>query len=119
MRQLAFSCLLLVACEAPPEPPDDPCATDALADTCLPAEPVIERPSAPIEIVRDDMGIAHVYAENGDDAYYGSGYAQATDRLLQMDLMRRRAYGTRAEVLGAPAVSDDELARVLDLRHWA
>jgi penicillin amidase len=36
---------------------------------------------------------------------------QATDRLFQMDLMRRRALGRRAEVLGPSVASDDELMR--------
>ena len=73
-------------------------------------------PSAPVEILVDDGGVSHVYASDDRDAFFGAGYAQARDRLFQMDMARRRAHGRWAEVLGPDAVSDDELARAF---AWA
>jgi penicillin amidase len=52
--------------------------------------------SEPAQIRRDDFGVVHVTGATAADVYYASGYAQATDRLFQMDQMRRRAYGRRA-----------------------
>ena len=72
----------------------------------------------PVRIHRDDLGIAHVYASSDADVYFGSGYAQASDRLFQMDLARRRAWGRRAEVLGPSAAEDDELVRTMNIPRW-
>jgi penicillin G amidase len=63
-----------------------------------------------VTVRRDDFGMVHVEGANAADTYYGSGYVQTTDRLYQMELMRRRAYGRRAEVFPQHA-SDDVLMR--------
>lgn len=68
-------------------------------------------PSAPVELTRDDQGITHVYAQNDRDAFFGGGYAMARDRLFQMELVRRRALGTQAEVLGEAAHVSDRASR--------
>lgn len=72
--------------------------------------------SEPAQIRRDDFGVVHVTGATAADVYYASGYAQATDRLFQMDQMRRRAYGRRAEVL-PDRVGDDLLIRHFDMRR--
>ena len=53
-----------------------------------------------VEIVRDRWGIAHVYGDSSEAAFFGAGYATAEDRLLQMSLRRRVVQGRIAEVLG-------------------
>jgi len=122
--------LVGLACGAEPTTPPDAgpdarddaavsCADDPLQDACLPPEPDYEGPSAEIRILRDASGIPHVYAATDADAYFGSGYAQATDRLLQMELTRRRALGRRAEILGPSFADDDRTLRILDLPRWA
>lgn len=96
------------------------CTAMPTADGCpLPAEPTYDGPSADIEVIRDDMGIPHLYAANDADAYFASGYLQATDRLFEMDLTRRRALGTRAEVMGPDRYDDDETIRLFGLPRWA
>ncbi|NUO51215.1 MAG: penicillin acylase family protein, partial [Polyangiaceae bacterium] len=72
----------------------------------------------PVDIVRDEEGVAHIYGGSDADVFYASGYMQATDRLFQMDLQRRRAYGRRAEVLGPGASGDDALIRALTIPRW-
>lgn len=74
----------------------------------------LPHPNAGVEVIIDDMGVAHVYAESDEDAFFGAGYAMATDRLFQMELFRRRARGTRAELLGADFVADDIGARTFN-----
>ena len=75
-------------------------------------------PSAPVEIIRDSTGVAHVFAATDADAFYGAGYAQAMDRLFQMDLVRRQALGRQAEVLGLEAADQDGMLRSLELDRW-
>ncbi|WP_398468306.1 penicillin acylase family protein [Tardiphaga sp.] len=66
---------------------------------------------ARVEIWRDAWGIPHARAQGANDAFFALGYVHATDRLWQMDAMRRRAIGRYAEWLGAAAVPADMLAR--------
>jgi penicillin amidase len=71
------------------------------------------RPLAPIDLAVDTLGITHVYAASERDAFFGAGYAMARDRLFQMEINRRQALGTQAEVLGDAALADDQRARLL------
>lgn len=63
------------------------------------------------------MGVVHIRGGSDEDVYYGAGYMQATDRLFQMDLMRRRALGRRAQVLGPGMANDDELMRRIGIQR--
>lgn len=72
-----------------------------------------------VEIVRDRWGIPHIYARNLPDLFFAVGYAQAQDRLWQMDYHRRLASGTLSEVLGEPALEADRLVRRIGLRRAA
>lgn len=80
---------------------------------CERADPGARWPRADVELVTDDLGITHVYAGDDEDAFYGAGYALARDRPLQIELARRRALGTQAEVLGERAFKDDVGARAI------
>ena len=75
--------------------------------------------SAPASISRDAFGVPHIRAANVDDALFLEGYAMAQDRLWQMDGMRRSAAGELAEVVGAPALESDRLARRFGLARIA
>ena len=66
---------------------------------------------APATIVRDRRDIPHIRASNAHDLYFAEGYVQGSDRLFQLDLSRRYAYGRLAEVLGAKALPYDEVQR--------
>ena len=74
--------------------------------------------SAAVEIIIDVQGIPHIYGETDADVMYASGYQMATDRLFQMDLMRRRATGRQAEVLGPDFVAQDEISLIFDIPRW-
>ncbi len=54
-------------------------------------------------------GIPYIRAESLSDAFFALGYAMASDRLLQMDLLRRAASGCLSELLGAEYVEVDYL----------
>jgi acyl-homoserine lactone acylase PvdQ len=71
---------------------------------------------APAEILRDSFGVAHIYAACERDAFFLHGYAQAQDRLWQMEGLRRVGKGRLAEMVGETALHLDRFARTMD---WA
>lgn len=75
--------------------------------------------SAPLRIVRDTHGIAHVFAANENDAYFALGLLHAQDRLWQLEMNRRIASGRLAEVLGPGALDTDRFLRTLGVRRNA
>src|SRR6476661_3006712 len=66
---------------------------------------------APVEIIRDRAGIPHIYARNEHDLFFAQGYNAARDRLFQLELWRRSATGTVAEMLGPQELKRDLGAR--------
>ena len=42
----------------------------------------------PVEIIRDQQGIPHIYAQNDDDLFFAEGYVMAQDRLWQLEMWR-------------------------------
>ena len=70
----------------------------------------------PVEILRDQWGVPHIYAKNDADLFFAQGFVAAQDRLFQLDLWRRLATGEAAEILGAEAVAGDTFARQLRYR---
>src|SRR5215470_11377572 len=70
----------------------------------------------PVKVLRDEWGIAHIYAETQDDLFFAQGLVAAQDRLWQMDLWRRVGEGKLAEVLGPSAVERDRFARLIRYR---
>ena len=52
-----------------------------------------------VEIIRDSVGINHIYAKSQHDLFFTQGYAAAKDRLFQFEIWRRQANGTLAEIL--------------------
>ena len=79
---------------------------------------LVEGLDGPVDILIDPQGIPHIFAQTDHDAMYASGYQMATDRLFQLDLMRRRAMGTRAAVLGPDQFDSDRLSRIFDFPRW-
>lgn len=71
--------------------------------------------SAGVRIVRDARDIPHISASNDRDLFFAQGYAEGSDRLFQMDLLRRYVYGRLAEVLGPAVLPADERARIVPL----
>ncbi len=74
---------------------------------------------AEVRVVWDADFIPHIFADNDHDALRVLGYLHARDRFFQMDLLRRQASGTSAELLGRSGLDSDILARTLGLRRAA
>jgi penicillin amidase len=70
----------------------------------------------PVEVLRDEHGINHIYAKNEHDLFFAQGYCAAKDRLFQFELWRRQASGTVAEILGERELKRDIGARIFKFR---
>jgi len=69
--------------------------------------------SAEVEVIRDEWGIPHIYAQTTDDLFFAQGFVQAQDRLWQMEMWRRFNGGRLAEVVGPDALRHDRLLRLI------
>ena len=65
----------------------------------------------PVDVVRDQRHVPHIYAETDRDAVIALGYVAAKDRLFQMDFLPRVASGRLAEAFGGQALSTDRFLR--------
>jgi penicillin G amidase len=70
----------------------------------------------PVEILRDEYGINHIYAQNEHDLFFVQGYSAAKDRLFQFELWRRQASGTVSEILGERELKRDIGTRLFKFR---
>jgi penicillin amidase len=71
--------------------------------------------SAPVEIVRNNDNVPHIFGQTDEDVFFALGFVHAQDRLWQMTMLRRTAQGRLSELFGPPTVQVDELMRRLDL----
>lgn len=112
LRRLFFAALLVLVAAS--------CADDQSSEP-TPIEPVdqYDQLSEPVEIRVDDVGIPHIYAQNDMDLFFAAGYRQASDRLFALEMTRRKANGTYAEVVGEEGFSTDIQSRTLGFRRWA
>ena len=70
-----------------------------------------ETPTSGAVVIRDKTySVPHIYGSTRAAAMYAVGYATAEDRLFLMDVIRRTAEGSTAELLGPTAVRDDSAA---------
>ena len=75
--------------------------------------------SAPVEVIFDDMAVPHIYAQNEADGMYALGYVHASERLWQMDLLRRAGAGELSALLGEDMIENDKYLRTLGMREAA
>lgn len=71
----------------------------------------------PVEVVRDAVGVPHIFAQTFDDAIFAQGYVTAQDRLWQMDLLRRLGYGELSEIFGVQTLETDREQRQLGFKR--
>jgi len=79
----------------------------------------LEGLDSPVEVFRDRWGVPHIYAGSVRDVMFAQGYVHAQDRLWHMELARRAASGSLAEVFGPVALDADRLLRRVGLRRAA
>lgn len=66
-----------------------------------------------VRIVRDEFGVPHIMAADDYSLFYGAGYAQAEDQLVNIMKNYRRAAGRAAEFEGQGELLLDHLIRAL------
>lgn len=64
--------------------------------------------SGNVTVRRDARSIPYIEASNDADLYFAQGYITASDRLWQMDLLRRVSRGELAELFGKQALEEDK-----------
>ncbi len=103
------------------------CRFLALAVTLVPLSAAAPAPPAsqtlqaagleqPVEILKDRWGVSHIYAKSEHDLFFAQGYNVARDRLFQLELWRRQATGTVAEILGPAEIERDRGTRLFMFR---
>jgi len=75
--------------------------------------------SAPVEIIRDNANVPHIFGATDEDVFFALGYAHAQDRMWQMTMLRRTAQGRLSELFGERTLPIDRLLRRLDLYNTA
>lgn len=69
-----------------------------------------------VEIIVDEWGIPHIYAQTEADLFFAQGYYAAKDRLFQFEVWRRQATGTVAEIMGPRELKRDIGTRLFRYR---
>jgi penicillin amidase len=75
--------------------------------------------SAPVSVTKDALGVPTVKAKTRNDAARALGFVHAQDRFFQMDLLRRRAAGELAALIGRAALPLDRSTRPHRFRELA
>src|SRR4030043_311721 len=70
-------------------------------------------------VLRDEKGMAYIYAKNPDDAFLALGFITAQDRLFQMELIRLFATGRIGEMIGERGEAIDTRMRTIGFHRHA
>lgn len=65
----------------------------------------------PVQVVYDEMGVPHVFAQDDHDLYLAQGYLTAKDRLWQMEFQTHFAGGRISEIVGEKGMASDQFQR--------
>jgi len=68
---------------------------------------------SPVEVLRDEWGVPHIYAASSHDLFFAQGYLHAQDRFWQMDFWRHLGAGRLSEMFGDGQVDTDKFLRTL------
>ncbi len=69
--------------------------------------------SSEARVWRDAYGVPHIFAGSMDDAARALGYLHASERMFQMDILRRVGQGRMAEIRGADLLPVDKFIRTM------
>ena len=111
-KALSFFLILLIALANVPGNVFAGKLVQATSPAAAPRSLLLKGLKAPVTVRRDDRGIPYIQAENEDDLILAQGYVTASDRLWQMDLLRRTIRGELAEIFGQAALGQDKQHRI-------
>ena len=75
---------------------------------CAETKHLIAPDGTTVIIDRDEYGVPHIKADNEPALFFGQGFAEANDRLYQIDLNRRAGTGRLSEWFGSLALDFDK-----------
>jgi penicillin amidase len=116
---ILVSVFVASACETIPQDPPVASSVDDLARRSLATiegDLMVPGLRESVEVIRDEWGIPHIYAENTDDLFFAQGYVSAQDRLWQMEMWRRWHEGRLSEIFGPEAFEYDVRTRLMMYR---
>jgi penicillin amidase len=64
-------------------------------------------------IVRDSFGVPSITAKSLSGMWFGAGWAQAQDRMVQLELTKRAVEGTLSAILGPSLLGQDQTVRTV------
>jgi len=74
---------------------------------------------ANVEVIRDEKGMAYIYAANEDDLLWAQGFVAAQDRLFQMEMTRLFVSGRISELMGQAGRESDVRMRTIGFTRQA
>ena len=74
---------------------------------------------AEVKVLRDEWGIAQVYAASDHDLFLAQGYVTAQDRFWQMDFWRHIGSGRLSEMFGESQLEKDRFLRTMGWKKIA
>jgi penicillin amidase len=105
--------LLLLTCFSSFLPSSPRVTAQQTADTTASANTLsLAGLRAEVTVRRDERGIPYIEAANEADLYFAQGYVVASDRLWEMDFLRRTARGELAEIFGRVVLEEDKRRRL-------
>jgi len=74
-----------------------------------------------VQVLRDELGVPHIYADTADDLFRAQGFVHAQERFFEMDLRRHITAGRMAELVGNvnEAIEADKTVRTFGWRRIA
>lgn len=72
-----------------------------------------------VKVYFDEFGIPHIEAQNAQDGMRTLGFITASERLFQMELLRRVINGSLSEVFGSKTLDIDILSRKMKFKRHA
>lgn len=86
-----------------------------LHNSLPPTNGVVSVPGVESEVFvyRDERGVPQIFAKSVTDAYFALGWTHASDRLFQMEVVRRLAVGRLSQLAGREVYEEDVISRVL------
>ena len=80
---------------------------------------VVDGLTAPVTVIRDDLGVPQLYADGLEDLFAAQGYVHAQDRFWEMDVHRHITAGRLSEMFGESQVTTDSFLRTFGWRRIA
>ena len=72
-----------------------------------------------VEVIRDENGIAQIYADTDGDLLRAQGFVQAQERFFEMDVRRHITAGRLSELFGEQTLETDKFIRTMGWRKIA